>query len=64
MNTKKIQILYDKKIQLFKKYNQYYFEKSKPLVSDKDFDDLKKEILKLENIYKFLQSENSPSNYV
>ena len=32
---------YFNKIKLIKKYNKYYFEKNKPLVSDKDFDDLK-----------------------
>ena len=64
MNKKKNQILYNKKIKLFKKYNKYYFEKSKSLVSDKEYDDLKKEILKLENSYKFLKSESSPSNNV
>ncbi len=64
MNIKKIKILYDKKIKLFKKYNEYYFEKSKPLISDKEYDDLKKDILKLENSFKFLKSESSPSKNV
>ncbi len=64
MNTKKIQKLYHKKILLFKKYNEYYFEKSKPLVSDKEYDDIKKEIIKLEKSYKFLKSKISPSKNV
>ncbi len=64
MNNKRIQKLYNKKIQLIKKYNEYYFEKSKPLVSDKEYDEVKKEIIKLENSYKFLKSEISPTKNV
>ena len=40
---------YFKKIKLLKKYNKYYFEKNKPLVSDSDYDLLKREILIIES---------------
>ena len=48
MNKKKIQSDYNKKIKLINNLNKFYYEKSKPLVSDKEYDDLKKEILTLE----------------
>ena len=61
MNKQKVQKLYIDKIKLLKKYNLYYFEKSKPIISDDVYDELKKEILKLETSYTFLKSEDSPS---
>ena len=64
MNKTETINLYKKKIKLFKKYNLFYYEKSNPLVSDKIYDELKNEILKLELNYNFLNSENSPSKIV
>ena len=61
---KKIQIEHQNKISLIKKYNNYYFNKSSPLVSDREYDELKKDILNLENKYKFLIKEESLSNLV
>jgi len=61
MNEKKVLKLYIDKIKLLKKYNLYYFEKSKPIVSDDVYDELKKKILTLELNYNFLKSEYSPS---
>jgi len=55
---------YKKKIKLLKKYNKYYFDKSKPLVSDNVYDKLKFEILSIENQNKNLISHNSPSKTV
>ena len=51
MNNELIKKDYSKKIKLYNKYNRHYYEKSKPLVSDKEFDDLKREILQLEKKY-------------
>ena len=45
MTNKKIYSQYQKKIKDLKKYNKFYFEKSKPLISDKDYDKLKKEVI-------------------
>ena len=62
--NKKIKTEYEKKINLIHKYNEYYYNKSNSLVSDKEYDDLKKEILNLEKRYKILINKNSLSNMV
>ena len=64
MNKKEIIIKYNKKLELINKFNKFYFDKSKPIVSDEEYDDLKKEIILLENKHKFLQSNDSPSKSV
>jgi DNA ligase (NAD+) len=52
------------KIKLFKKYNKYYYEKNKSIITDQEFDILKKDIIDLEDEYNFLKSEQSPSKSV
>ncbi len=64
MKKSEITKKYLKKIKLINKFNKFYFEKEKPIVSDEVYDDLKKEILLLENKYIFLNSKNSPSQVV
>ena len=64
MKLKEIQKKYTDKIKLLNKYNVSYYDKSKPIVNDQVYDNLKKEILQLEIDYKFLKSENSPSKVV
>ena len=64
MKKKEIQKKYKNKIKLISKYNTSYYDKSDPIVNDHVYDVLKKEILQLESDYKFLKSENSPSNVV
>ena len=64
MNKKKIKTDYQKKINELTKFNKFYFDRNKPVVSDKEYDDLKKEILLLENKYTFLNSKYSPSQAV
>jgi len=59
MKNLKIEKEYLKKIKLFQEYNKYYYDKSDPKVSDSKFDQLKKEIIDLENKYKYLNSKNS-----
>ena len=51
---------YKKKIKQYKKYSKKYFEDSSPIVSDSDFDLLKKEILNLEKKFDF-KDKDSPS---
>ena len=60
-NTKKI---YKKKIRLIQKYNKYYYDQDAPIVIDREYDLLKKEIVELENKYYFLLSDKSPSTSV
>ena len=64
MSEKKIKGLYQKKIKLLQKHNLLYYDKSNPKISDKDYDNLKQEILKLEKQYDFLNDSNSPSKTV
>ena len=64
MNDKDIEIEYLKKINLVQKYNKNYYDKDKPIVSDQIFDLLKKDIIDLENKYKFLKNEYSPTRSV
>tara|TARA_B100000686_G_scaffold138674_1_gene146124 strand:- start:9701 stop:11713 length:2013 start_codon:yes stop_codon:yes gene_type:complete len=61
MNDNKIKQIYLNKIKEFQKHNKLYYQKSVPIISDKEFDDLKNQIIELENKYKFLQSNLSPS---
>ena len=64
MKKKEIIKSYKSKIDLIRKYNQSYFEKNKPIVSDKKYDDLKRDILEQEFKYNYLKSEYSPSQNV
>ncbi len=64
MLDEKINQKYLKKIKLFQKYNKHYYDLNEPLVNDKEFDELKLEIVELEKKYKYLNNINSPSNSV
>ena len=64
MYDEKIKIRYLKKIKLAKKYNKHYYDIDKPIISDQEFDLLKKEIIDLENRYSFLKSKNSPTKTI
>ena len=47
MDKKKIQKKYKEKINLLNKFNKYYYDKSKPLASDSEYDELKNDVLLL-----------------
>ena len=64
MNKKELEKKYKHKIEKLKKFNRSYFVEDQPIVSDSDYDELKKEILLLETNYKFLSSKYSPSKTV
>ncbi len=64
MDKNKIKKEYNKKIQNLVKLNKYYYELSKPLVNDYEYDIIKADILSLEKKYDFLESANSPSKIV
>jgi len=61
MNETDIKKIYSKKIKLFKKYNQFYYDKSSPAITDHQFDILKNEIIELEKKHYYLKDENSPN---
>jgi len=64
MNDKEAEIEYLKKINVIQSYNKHYYDKNKPIVSDQEFDLLKRDIINLENKYKFLKSAHSPTKLV
>jgi len=64
MDKTKIKKKYAKKIEKFLKLNKYYYDLSKPIVDDKEYDQIKEEILLLEKEYNFLKDKNSPSKIV
>jgi len=49
---------YKKKINVLKKHNKFYFQDDQPIISDARYDDLKKEIINLENKNNFLKKLN------
>ena len=61
MKNSSIKNEYLKKIKLLHKYNKAYFDESKSLINDQEFDTLKKQIFDLEKKYSFLTHKNSPS---
>ncbi len=56
--------LHKKKINEIIKHNKYYFEHDKPKISDATYDQLKKEILKLEKNYPYLKNLDSVEKIV
>ena len=64
MKKKEILKEYNSKIKLLDYYNKYYYNESKPKVTDYEYDEIKKEIFNLEKKYKYLQSKKSPSENI
>jgi DNA ligase (NAD+) len=64
VNKNKILSDYRSKISRLNELNKNYYQLDKPLVPDSEFDELKKEVLILEEKYDFLDHENSPSKTV
>ena len=64
MKNDLIQKKYLEKIKNIQKYNRFYYDKDKPIITDQEFDSLKKELIDLENKYKFLKSRQSPTSSV
>ena len=61
MSDKKIKNLHSQKIKELNLHNQLYYDKSKPKISDGDYDNLKQSILEMEKNYPYLRSKNSLS---
>ena len=64
MKKKEIEKIYTEKINELKKHNKAYFDHDNPIISDADYDNLKKKIFDFEKKYKFLKNVNSPSKIV
>ncbi len=64
MERKEIEKVYFKKINQLKKFDKSYFDDDNPIVSDKDYDLIKQEILNLEKKHSYLKDKNSPSQKV
>ena len=64
MERKEIEKVYFKKINELKKFDKAYFEDDNPIITDRDYDQIKEEILILEKKYSFLKNKNSPSQKV
>ena len=62
--NKEVEKIYKRKIKEFQKHNKLYYDKSTPTISDREFDELKADIINLEKKYSFLKSTKSPSDSV
>ena len=60
MNKDQIKKKYNLKVKELIKHNRLYYDKSKPIITDAKYDDLKKEIIDLEIKYEYLKNINSP----
>ncbi len=54
-DKKQISKIYQEKLKKFHKFNEAYFKDDKPLISDQEFDNLKKELINLEKNYPYLK---------
>ena len=59
--NKEVEKIYKRKIKEFQKHNKLYYDKSAPAISDREFDELKADIINLEKKYSYLRSTKSPS---
>ena len=64
MRRKEIEKVYFKKINDLKKFDKAYFHDDNPIISDRDYDYIKQEVLSLEKKYDYLKSKNSPSQKI
>ena len=64
MNNNEIKKKYNDKIKEIKLHNKLYFDKNNPKISDEKYDQLKKEIIKLETKFPYLENKDSPSKMV
>tara|TARA_B100000575_G_C23131972_1_gene656788 strand:- start:876 stop:2906 length:2031 start_codon:yes stop_codon:yes gene_type:complete len=64
MDKKEIINIYKKKLNDLKNHNRNYFSKDTPKISDEEYDNLKKDVLELENSYTYLKKFGSVRNIV
>ena len=63
-DKKKVIQLYSQKIKALKEHNKYYFINDKPKISDAEYDELKNEVLKLEDKFSYLKKHSKLKNIV
>ena len=56
--NKKIISDFKDKIKVIKKHNKHYYSDDSPIITDSQYDDIKKQVLNLENKYIFLKKLN------
>ena len=64
MNEKLIWKEYQEKIKSLAYYNKSYYDDNKSVITDSEYDKLKKEITDLEKKHKFLKSKDSPATSI
>ncbi len=64
MEDKKITIKFKKQIKELKRHNELYFNQDNPEISDKKYDEIKKELIELERNYPYLSKIDSVSKLV
>jgi DNA ligase (NAD+) len=64
MDDQSLKKNYLEKLKLLKNYDKYYYDKEKPLVTDQEYDFLKKELFNLEQKHKILINKDSSSKTV
>ena len=64
MKRQDIQKKYNKQKQLLLKYNHHYFNLDSPIVSDAKYDEIKKEIVKMESDFSYLKKKQSVQDQV
>tara|TARA_Y100001935_G_C17307084_1_gene513027 strand:- start:10 stop:2022 length:2013 start_codon:yes stop_codon:yes gene_type:complete len=64
MDKAKIKKNYLKKIKAIKKHDYLYHAKSQPVITDSEYDMLKKDIIALEKKYDYLDDKDSPSKKI
>ena len=62
--NKDIEKNYKKKIKLLNHHNKLYHNEDSPIISDVEYDKLKKDIIFLEKKYEFLKTHSSSLNKV
>ena len=64
MEKKEIEKVYFKKINQLRKFDKAYFDDDNPIISDKDYDHIKQEILILEEKYSYLIGKDNQLNFL
>ncbi len=61
MSNTSIKKDYLSKLKLVKKYNKYYYDKSSPIITDDEYDQIKRDLADIEKKYPSIVSKDSPS---